>query len=96
MALAFVLEKWDIEDVSVGGGVGFGEDGAALGLVVLVVLVPGSTVKADFPAFCIVPGNSVSSCCICRTDSSIRERTISAEVVDNYINTKSQHENIHK
>ena len=41
MTLAFELNEGDVEDVAVGGGVGFREDCAALGLVVLDVLVAG-------------------------------------------------------
>ncbi len=44
MTLPFVLLQRHVEDVAVGGGVGFGEDGAAFGLVVLDVLVPGRIV----------------------------------------------------
>ena len=39
MTLAFELNEGDVEDVAVGGGVGLREDCAALGLVVLDVLV---------------------------------------------------------
>ena len=44
MTLPFVLLQRHVEDVAVGGGVGLWEDGAAFGLVVLDVLVPGRIV----------------------------------------------------
>ena len=44
MTLPFVLIQRHVEDVAVGGGVGLWEDGAAFGLVVLDVLVPGRIV----------------------------------------------------